>query len=435
MIGLMLAFLGLRTNPYTFDRLPDYEALDEIPAEEPILRDLADSLYGMTLGRRGEIDLAAEVTLRCIQRERKPLGRLAIPTLVPFLARIYLMQGRLRATVSLCHEYLDPIKEKGSRFIYSAGSMNIALGEVFYEWNYLEEAEQQIRDGLQANEPWVDIMSDAFGLLALTRILLARRDYPRAMQVVEKFETRLAGNLRPHEFEENFRTLKIRVQLASGDLKNASHWADQVVLSEDFRLHQERYLLTLAWIRFARGRYTEVEALLTGIPFPDKAGNRVTRQIESNLLLAAAIARQAVQRRLPEALGLIEASLALAEPEGYIRIFLDIGAPAQELLAAYLRSAAPGHKVYAQKLLDAFSPSGRAMLLACRPLELIEPLTGREVEVLQLMALGRTNQEIARQLFVAPGTIKAHAASIFRKLDVANRTEAVARARQLGVLP
>jgi len=66
---------------------------------------------------------------------------------------------------------------------------------------------------------------------------------------------------------------------------------------------------------------------------------------------------------------------------------------------------------------------------------LVEPLSQRELEVLHLMALGRTNQEIAQQLIVAPGTIKAHTASIYRKLDVANRTEAVARARDLGILP
>ena len=65
------------------------------PPDEPVLRETADILYGMTLGRRGEIDRAAQVTLQCIQREKKPHGRLAIPTLVPFLARIYLMQGRL----------------------------------------------------------------------------------------------------------------------------------------------------------------------------------------------------------------------------------------------------------------------------------------------------------------------------------------------------
>ena len=78
-------------------------------------------------------------------------------------------------------------------------------------------------------------------------------------------------------------------------------------------------------------------------------------------------------------------------------------------------------------------PSKQALQVPSRGL--VEPLSGRELEVLHLMALGKTNQEIARQLIVAPGTIKAHAASIYRKLDVANRTEAVARARQLGILP
>ena len=233
-------------------------------------------------------------------------------------------------------------------------------------------------------------------------------------------------------FDEDFRTLRVRVQLASGDLQNASHWADQIQLSEDFHLHQEYYRLTLARIRLAQGRYADVEEMLAGMPSLDLAGNRITRQIESNLLLAAAIAGQ---QRLPEAFALIESCLALAEPEGYIRIFLDVGEPARELLAAYLRSDAPGHKLYAQKVLDAFSPSSGAGSPGPQPAGLVEPLSGRELEVLHLMALGRTNQEIARQLIVAPGTVKAHAASIYRKLDVANRTEAVARARQLGILP
>ena len=66
---------------------------------------------------------------------------------------------------------------------------------------------------------------------------------------------------------------------------------------------------------------------------------------------------------------------------------------------------------------------------------LVEPLSRRELEVLHLIALGKTNQEIAEQLIVSRGTVKAHTANIYRKLDVANRTEAVARARQLGMLP
>jgi LuxR family maltose regulon positive regulatory protein len=154
--------------------------------------------------------------------------------------------------------------------------------------------------------------------------------------------------------------------------------------------------------------------------------------LEANLLLAAAFARQ---RRLPEAFSLIEASLELAEPEGYVRIFLDVGEPARELLAAYLRSDVPAHQPYAQKVLDAFSPTAPLNSPNSHSAGLIEPLSARELEVLSLMALGKTNSEIAQHLIVAAGTIKAHTASIYRKLDAANRTEAVARARQLGILP
>jgi LuxR family maltose regulon positive regulatory protein len=88
-----------------------------------------------------------------------------------------------------------------------------------------------------------------------------------------------------------------------------------------------------------------------------------------------------------------------------------------------------------QKILDAFSVPVPVNLPNSQSAGLIEPLSPRELEVLALLALGKTNQEIAQQLIVAAGTVKAHTASIYRKLDAANRTEAVAHARQLGILP
>jgi LuxR family transcriptional regulator, maltose regulon positive regulatory protein len=436
MVALALAFLSPSLCPPGFDPLPDPQVLDTIPAEELILRDAADILYGMLLERRGEIDRAAEVAVRCIQRNKISHGTLAPPTIISFLAVIYLMQGRLHAAASLCREYVDPIKQSGIRLISTAGNMNVVLGVVLYEWNHLEEAEQLIRDSLQANESWHNIMTDSLGLLALARVLQAKEDYAGAMQVVERFETRLQTHLRPVEFAADFCTLRVRVQLASGDLHNASHWADQVSLSEDFHLHPEYYRLSLARIRLVQNRYADVveivEEMLAGTPSPSGYGDRITRQIEPNLLLAAALAGQ---RRFPEAFGFIETCLALAEPEGYVRIFLDVGEPVRDLLAAYLRSDAPAHKLYARKVLDAFSHVSEAESPRPQPSGLVEPLSERELEVLHLMALGKTNEEIARQLVVVRGTIKAHAASIYRKLDVANRTEAVARARQLGILP
>jgi LuxR family maltose regulon positive regulatory protein len=251
------------------------------------------------------------------------------------------------------------------------------------------------------------------------------------MQAVEKFETRLLEHAHPREFDEDLRTLKVRVRLAGGDLSSASEWADRIQRSEDFDLHPDLYRLTLARIRLAQGSYAEVEKLLAGKTPPFAAGSQLSRQLESVLLLAAAAAGEG---RLPEAFALVESSLALAEPEGYLRIFLDVGETARELLAAYLRSTASGRKPYALKVLGAFPPLTQAAARAPQPGGLIEPLSERELEVLHLIALGRTNQEIARQLIVAPGTVKAHTAAIYRKLDVANRTEAVARARQIGLL-
>jgi LuxR family maltose regulon positive regulatory protein len=416
--------------------------LEEIPADEEIMRDAADILFGMTLGRRGEFDRAADFSVRCIQR-KKALQKaashtaLAIPTLVPFLATIYMFQGRLHAADSLSHEFLDLFKEKGIR-VSTAGNLDVVLGGVLYEWNRLDEAEKYIRDGLQANEPWGNIMTDAFGLLVLAHVLQAKGDYCGAMQVVEKFETRLQRQSRPMEFAEDFRTLRVRVQLASGDLQTAFNWATQVLQSDDFHRHPEYYRLTLARIWLAQKRYAEVEEILRGMASENFPGNLISRQIEINLLLAVAIAEKegsAAQQRLSEAVKIIAACLALAEPEGFIQAFLSVGEPVRELLAAYLRSDAPVHKPFAQKILEAFSPTPRIEPPGVQPAGLVEPLSGREVEVLQLMALGRTNQEIARQLIVALGTIKAHAASIYRKLDAANRTEAVARARLIGILP
>jgi LuxR family maltose regulon positive regulatory protein len=219
------------------------------------------------------------------------------------------------------------------------------------------------------------------------------------------------------------------VQLVSGDIQGASHWADQIQLGKDFELHEDQSRLTLARIRLTQGRYSEVERLLAGAAPPKQVGNRIAWQLESDLLVAVAIAGQ---QRQPEALALLAACLEKAAPEGYLRVFLDVGEPVRELLAAYLRSDGQQHEAFARKVLAAFPSPGEVAGIS--PGGLVEPLSERELEVLQLMALGNTNKQIAAQLIISPGTVKAHTANIYRKLDVANRTEAVTCARQLHIL-
>jgi LuxR family maltose regulon positive regulatory protein len=131
----------------------------------------------------------------------------------------------------------------------------------------------------------------------------------------------------------------------------------------------------------------------------------------------------------------LEESLRLAEPGGFIRIFVDEGAPMARLL-----SEAASHGImpdYTGKLLTAFEADQRKSedkpdLPPAPPL--IEPLSQRELEVLQLIAQGLSNREIGQRLFLALSTVKGHSRIIFDKLGVQRRTEAVARARQLGLL-
>jgi LuxR family maltose regulon positive regulatory protein len=154
-------------------------------------------------------------------------------------------------------------------------------------------------------------------------------------------------------------------------------------------------------------------------------------------------AREQKQATTEPEVKVLERSLALAKPEGYLRLFVDMGSP----MAALLRQAAARgvEPDYVHKLLDAFpvqagagrsvtsgihSPFGRRSV----PASLVEPLTERELEVLRLVAEGLSNREIAERLVVAIGTVKAHIHSICGKLDAQNRTQALVRAQQLGLL-
>jgi LuxR family maltose regulon positive regulatory protein len=124
--------------------------------------------------------------------------------------------------------------------------------------------------------------------------------------------------------------------------------------------------------------------------------------------------------------------LALAEPGGFIRLFLDEGPPMQQLLLRL--EADRGTHQYIQKLLVAFGKQEDTHPSSLRPRPLLEPLTPRELEVLQLIAEGLSNDEIGKRLFLALDTVKGHNRRIFDKLQVQRRTEAVARARELGLL-
>jgi LuxR family maltose regulon positive regulatory protein len=241
--------------------------------------------------------------------------------------------------------------------------------------------------------------------------------------------------------------LKARIHLKQGRPDKARAWAAEHGLSladEVSYLHEFEYL-TLARLEIAN---PQVNALLARLLQAAEAQKR--RGSVLDILLVQALAHEAQGNR-PQALATLKGALSLAEPEGYVRIFVDEGEPMRMLIVDFrlsiekqMSSSAHAQLGYTGKLLAAFAPpinkqSTTPALAAGASVnnpksEMVEPLSERELEVLRLVARGLSNREISERLFLAVNTVKGHNQKIFDKLQVQSRTEAVARARELGLL-
>jgi ATP/maltotriose-dependent transcriptional regulator MalT len=232
--------------------------------------------------------------------------------------------------------------------------------------------------------------------------------------------------------------------VAQGRLGEALSWARERGLSahDDLGYLREFEHATLAKVLIAHYEGERVEqsiheatGLLERMLQAAEEGERKGSAVEILILLALA---HHVQGDITAALAPLERALMLAEPEGYVHVFVDEGRPMARLLAeAAARGIMPD---YTGKLLAAFEAEGRIdpdnSLRPTPPASqpLAEPLSDRELEVLHLIAQGLSNREISERLFLAITTVKGHNRNIFRKLQVRRRTEAVARARELGLL-
>jgi LuxR family maltose regulon positive regulatory protein len=235
-------------------------------------------------------------------------------------------------------------------------------------------------------------------------------------------------------------------------LTRAENWAKQTSYREEAHLYS-REITSLALVRvyLAQQKYAPALQLLVALR---SAASQVARVGSIIAILALQVAAFQASGASQEALDVLLHLLALAEPEGYVRVFLDAGEPMEQALHAFL---ATDHRPdgssalvsYVQTLLNAFasrhpqapaqqatpfatpSPSGRPSHGVS---SLPEPLTAREQEVLRLLAQGATNQEIADRLVVSLRTVKKHVSNLLLKLGAQNRTQAVVRAREFSLL-
>jgi LuxR family maltose regulon positive regulatory protein len=364
-------------------------------------------------------------------------------------ARLYLLQGKLRRAESIYGQTVQEIGQEVLQVLPGSPGYYFSLSNLVREGNRLEEAERLLLQGMELlSGPLMTSGDDVLlGYTALARLQQARGDYSSAVSTLDTF-MQIAGQRRFVPWLVAYaQALRAQIELAGGNLAAASQWAEQCGLSleeaQPSYLHEQEYL-TLVRVRVAQRRefpirqdssYTQpvlvqVLDLLERLCKQAEHNARMNSVIE--LLILQALALQ-VQGKRASALKTLERVLVLAEPEGYMRVFLDEGAP----LIALLRQAS-AHGIaasYLQRLLAASGEQAEAddLQQATHTEPLLEPLTPREREVLHLLMQGASNRQMAQDLAVSEGTIKKYVYAICGKLGVQSRTQAVIKASTLNL--
>jgi LuxR family maltose regulon positive regulatory protein len=353
-------------------------------------------------------------------------------------SHIYLVNGRLRQIYQLLQDALAYLRAQGKQEYFPLSDPYCRLSDLFYQWNDLEGSGHMVAESLRIAEVTELPYLLAGSLNAQGRLLTTRGDWDGARNSLEKAANLIRESICwPQLVWENERYL-VKLWLAKGDLARATRWAQEHppkdLAASGFA--QEAYEIVRARVLIAQELYNEAADRLSRLERLAEQAGRNGRLLEIRVLEALA---QSAAGDSQKALIALTPALLFAETEGYVRIFLDEGQPMKMLLGQWAAQASAGPtRDYAHRLHALFDAElhpvpvlrGKAATVG----SMAESLSEREMEVLRLIALGRTNQEIAHQLIVARGTVKAHTASIYRKLDVDNRTAAVARARQLGLL-
>ena len=354
-------------------------------------------------------------------------------------------QGRLEAALATYREALAVAAEPDGAAPQIAGVAYTGMAGVLYERGDLDAALEHATDGIALSRQLVYTPPLATGLVTLAWIRQRQGDQAGALDALGEAERvqispGVVGLINPVPAE------RARLALAHGDVDTAARWVRGrgLGVEDEPSYPREREHLVLARVLLADQAPEQALGLLERLHARAVVQGRTGSVIEVRTLQALALSAAGDQAGALDALA---ETLALAAPEGYLRVFADEGPPMAALLRQLLaarRQEGPASgdlpRDHLARLVDAFEQAG----LPVRPPVrrggvavpgLVEPLTERELDVLRLLAAGAPNRAIAEELVVSLDTVKRHVSHLFSKLEVANRTQAVARARQVGLLP
>jgi LuxR family maltose regulon positive regulatory protein len=432
------------------DPVDDLErALQRFAEADPRLRSFLSLELGFARRARRDEEGAARAFAQA--------GRLAetcgvirtVATVACIQAGAARLEGRLREAAAILAKALRTVSSPDGKGLVASGTgaLEVDLAAISLEWDDLAEAERRLATGLPlvtltGNGDW-----ERRGYITLARLRQAQGDAAAAVEAIERME-RTVSSAAPYVAAQRVRYWLALTEGTPRFLEQATQWARTIDLNErevekdawpyDDRHDVEQFALARVLIAQRRARRSEPD-LQPVLGFLQRkldgaeASDWVERAIEVWILRALALQAQG---DVAQAVASLERALVLAGPGGYVRVFVEEGAPMARLL--YAAAERGVEQEYVGRLLAAFpdailSPAEHARTARLKA-EMVEPLSKREIEVLSLIAEGLSNRQVAQRLVISPNTVRVHTAKIYSKLGVTNRTQAVTKARGLGIL-
>jgi LuxR family maltose regulon positive regulatory protein len=416
------------------------ESLEKISAEDQRLRASLFSTLYRAYGMEGDIEKSAPAYRESL-RLAQDAGMYGLMSNITMVRAFDLCQyGKLEEAARYCQLVIDACHQSKQKIVYPAGPSYIGLAGIHLERNELDKADEYLKRGLELCQ-----QGARYGLytgyIQKARLHQAKGEYEEAIMTLHMLEQTI------QRMDFTLTAQQVASRLAIGDVEGASSLAAPLleILGESYyaqklpRIAEEAFKLSLARIYLAQDEIEKANQLLDEIQATVEPGQRYGRLMEVYLLRALAFQRKEPGAVSPAARAHIEQALNLAVEPGFMMLFLEEGKALVQLLYAVVnhRPASDRCKKYARKLLQALAENGQAS--TAQPVatvdQLVEQLTPREMEVLLLIAAGDSNQEIAEKLVITVRTVKKHTSNIYGKLYVNNRIQAVARARELDLLP
>ena len=426
--AMLLAF-ARRDNHDVDDTIKLFKAaLEYMPESEHLLRGFTLAGLASTYARKGAIKLAEDAFAQAAQHSLAANSIYGYVACTDWLATMQAEQGQLTRAAATYRQAIKLLTSQAQYPLPLSGHVYVGLADVLLEQNDLQGAFENLQVGLQVGVQVRDVDALLNGYVIQARVLQMLNKGEEAQEAMQNAE-RQALETKSMSCVHDAQAHKARLALALGDVQVAQRWAAGRGLGSVGDVHMEGppneiEQLTYARLLMAVGKASEALPILEALSGLQEQIGRTRALIESLTLQALCLRSLG---RMDEAVRTLARALMLAAPEGFARVFIQEGPP----LAALLRTVGSlGHSPeYVKHLLEIF---GEAPALQE---SVLDPLSERELEVLRLVADGLTNAEIADQLVIAHSTAKTHINRIYSKLGVSTRTHAVARARQLQILP